>query len=38
MQQEADNHLRHIRKRKGIDSSDMEDNDNMRDLNEALDM
>ncbi|KAF8854837.1 hypothetical protein BDZ45DRAFT_693078 [Acephala macrosclerotiorum] len=36
--QEADDHLRDIRKRKGIDRSHGEHDDNVRDLNRALDL
>jgi hypothetical protein len=38
MKQEADNHLRHIRKEKGIDSSDGEYDVNAKDLNRVLGM
>ncbi|KAH6668745.1 hypothetical protein B0J14DRAFT_518033 [Halenospora varia] len=38
IKQEADDHLHQIRKRKGIDCSDGEHDDNVRDLNRALDI
>jgi hypothetical protein len=38
LKQEADDHLREIRRRKGIDGSDGEHNDNVGDLNRALDL
>jgi hypothetical protein len=38
MKQEADNHLRQIRKLKGIDSPDREHDVNMKDLNRVLGM
>ena len=38
MKQEADDHLRDIRRRKGVEVSDGQHSDNVEDLNRALNM
>ena len=38
LKQEADDHLRQIRRRKGVDGSDEDHSDNVGDLHRALNM